>query len=66
VYNETKDGRRLRTMECKHEQVECTNGIVRCLGCGRELPIEFLTGSRPSEEEKPKKTPRKPSKKEEN
>lgn len=52
-------------MECKHEQVECTNGIVRCLRCGRELPIEFLTGSHPSEEEKPKKTPRKPSKKEE-
>lgn len=53
-------------MECKHEQVECTNNVFRCLRCGSVVPSPYRTSEKPPEEEKPKKTPRKPSKKGEN
>ena len=53
-------------MECKHEELECTNNVFRCLRCGREVLAPVRTDEKSPEEEKPKKTPRKPSKKGEN
>lgn len=53
-------------MGCKHEELECTNNVFRCLRCGSVVPSPFRADEKPSEKEKPKKTTKKPSKKGEN
>ena len=29
-------------MDCKHEKLECTNNVLRCMVCGAVLPLEVL------------------------
>ena len=35
-------------MGCKHERLRTVGDRVFCCICGEELPLEFLTGSKPA------------------
>ena len=45
-------------MECKHEQVKCTDNRFFCLNCGAEVASPFGTGKNPPEAEKASETPK--------
>ena len=53
-------------MECKHEQIRCTNCVKYCLKCGAELPKDFVPGKAVESAETPVKaqeTAKKPTRK---
>lgn len=40
-------------MNCKHEQLRCTNNVFFCLKCGAEVPSPYQAGKNPTGAEKP-------------
>ena len=46
-------------MNCKHEQIRCTNNVFFCLKCGAELPRDFRAGKDTSTEPKGAEAPKK-------
>ena len=49
-------------MNCKHEQVRCTNNVFFCLKCGAEVPSPYQAGKNPFGAGKPAEAPKKPVK----
>lgn len=49
-------------MNCKHEQVRCTNNVFFCLKCGAEVPSPYQAGKNSSGAGKPADGPKKPVK----
>ncbi len=41
-------------MDCKHEQIRCTDDKFFCLICGKEIPNPFDVQEEPQEEKKPR------------
>ena len=51
-------------MDCRHEKLRTVGEKLYCKDCGKELPMEYLTGGtkqaeKPIAEAKPDKTPAK-------
>ena len=44
-------------MDCKHEQIMCSNCVKICLKCGKELPADFGTDKPAPVEKKAEETP---------
>ena len=49
-------------MNCKHEQLRCTNNVFFCLKCGAEVPPPYQVGKNTTEAEKPAEAPKRAAK----
>ena len=49
-------------MNCKHEQIRCTNNVFFCLKCGAELPRDFKVEKDTTKAAKPSEGAKKPVK----
>ena len=49
-------------MNCKHEQIRCTNNVFFCLKCGAELPRDFKVEKDTPKAAKPSEGAKKPVK----
>lgn len=49
-------------MNCKHEQLRCTNNVFFCLKCGAEVPSPYQASKNQSGAGKPAEATKKPVK----